>query len=296
MSRVDGSSWRWRSPLRFWSSRSWPGSVSGSLALLSDAGHMLTDAGALGPGPLGPDPRARVRGPTARPSATGAPRSSPRRRTGSSSGSRRSRSSSRRSVGLPRLRASRAGPCSSSRSIGLVVNLVAAWNLSRGGTPQPEPPSGRTAHVLADAAGSVAAIVAAVLILAFGWTLADPITSIVISALILVGAWRLLRDATHVLMEGAPAGVDVSTLERVAARDARGARRSRSARLVDRRRRARHHGPRACSIPGPTASRSRATSDGGIEEAVGQCHVTVQPEAALQDERLFPAGGLVRPR
>jgi hypothetical protein len=60
------------------------------------------------------------------------------------------------------------------------------------------------AHVLADAAGSVAAIVPAVLILAFGWTLADPITSIVISVLILGGSWRLLRDATNVLREGTP--------------------------------------------------------------------------------------------
>ena len=51
---------------------------------------------------------------------------------------------------------------------------------------------------MVDAAGSVAAIVAAVLILAFGWRIADPITSILISCLILVGAWRLLSAATHV--------------------------------------------------------------------------------------------------
>src|SRR5437588_553767 len=69
--------------------------------------------------------------------------------------------------------------------------------------------------LLSDAAGSVAAIVAALLILLFGWTIADPITSIVISALILIGAWRLLRDATHVLMEGVPGTVDVAALERV---------------------------------------------------------------------------------
>jgi hypothetical protein len=139
--------------------------------------------------------------------------------------------------------------------IGLAVNLVAAWNLSRGGV-QNMNLRAASAHVLADAAGSVAAIVAAVLILAVGWTFADPVTSILISLLIVVGSWRLLRDATNVLMEGAPAGLDVTSLERPA-RDAGRTRPSRPACVVDRRRRAGSYGARGLA-GGRTRRRDRA--------------------------------------
>lgn len=96
--------------------------------------------------------------------------------------------------------------------LGLVVNLTSAWVLaSRGG----ESINVRAAlfHVLSDALGSVAALVAGGLVLGLGLTLADPIASLVIAFLILWGALRLLRDTTHVLMEGAPEGVDVKALE-----------------------------------------------------------------------------------
>src|SRR2546421_405647 len=99
-------------------------------------------------------------------------------------------------------------------SIGLAINLVAAWVLSHGPTSNVNIRAA-AAHVLADAAGSVGAIVAAVLILVRGWTLADPIASILISGLIVVGAWRLLRDSVNVLMEGVPGTIDVIALERV---------------------------------------------------------------------------------
>lgn len=97
---------------------------------------------------------------------------------------------------------------------GLVVNLVSAWFLSRAGG---DSINVRAAlfHVLADALGSVAAIVAGALILAFGWHLADPIASMIISVFILVGAARLLRDTTSVLMQAAPPGLDAAALKRV---------------------------------------------------------------------------------
>jgi cobalt-zinc-cadmium efflux system protein len=67
-------------------------------------------------------------------------------------------------------------------------------------------------HVLSDALGSVAAIVAGGLAWAFGWTLADPVASVIIALLVLRGAWQLLDDAVHVLMEGAPPHIDVDAV------------------------------------------------------------------------------------
>jgi cobalt-zinc-cadmium efflux system protein len=101
-------------------------------------------------------------------------------------------------------------------ALGLCVNLIAAWILAaRGG----ESINVRAAlfHVLSDALGSVAAIIAGGLVIALGWTIADPIASLVIALLILYGAFRLLRDTTHVLMEGAPKGLDVEMLEKTIA-------------------------------------------------------------------------------
>jgi cobalt-zinc-cadmium efflux system protein len=96
--------------------------------------------------------------------------------------------------------------------LGLVINLVSAWVLaSQGGGSI----NVRAAlfHVLSDALGSVAALIAGGLVLGLGFTLADPIASLTIAVLILWGAVRLLRDTTHVLMEGAPEGVKMDELE-----------------------------------------------------------------------------------
>lgn len=95
---------------------------------------------------------------------------------------------------------------------GLAVNLLAAWILARRGGAGINV-RGALMHVLGDALGSVAAIVAGVLLVVAGWRIADPIASIVISVLILYGALRLLRETTHVLMEGTPAGLDCAALE-----------------------------------------------------------------------------------
>jgi cobalt-zinc-cadmium efflux system protein len=69
------------------------------------------------------------------------------------------------------------------------------------------------AHVASDALGSVSAIAAAVLVLAFGWNRADSLASLVISALILWGAFRLVSETVSVLMEGVPSGVALDDLE-----------------------------------------------------------------------------------
>ena len=64
-------------------------------------------------------------------------------------------------------------------------------------------------HVLADAAGSIGVIVAAIVILATGWTPIDPILSLLIAALIVFSAWGVLRDSVRILLEASPAGMRV---------------------------------------------------------------------------------------
>jgi cation diffusion facilitator family transporter len=93
-------------------------------------------------------------------------------------------------------------------AVGLAVNLVSLAVLHRG---REESLNVRGAYleVLADALGSVAVIVAAVVIMITGWTPADIVASAVIGVLVLPRAWHLLRDALDVLLEAAPRGVDL---------------------------------------------------------------------------------------
>jgi cobalt-zinc-cadmium efflux system protein len=93
-------------------------------------------------------------------------------------------------------------------AVGLGVNLGSLVVLHRG---RDESLNVRGAYleVLADALGSVAVIVAAVVILATGWTPADIIASAVIGCLVVPRAWHLLREALDVLLEAAPRGVDL---------------------------------------------------------------------------------------
>jgi cobalt-zinc-cadmium efflux system protein len=94
---------------------------------------------------------------------------------------------------------------------GLGVNLVGLW-LLHAGKDEMLGVRGAWTHVLADALGSVGAIVAALLILAFGWRWADPVASMAIALLVVWSAFRLLREAVGVLMEGAPGHLDVDQI------------------------------------------------------------------------------------
>ena len=96
---------------------------------------------------------------------------------------------------------------------GLVVNLVAARLLTAGGVHN-ENTRAALAHVLSDAAGSVAAMIAAVLVLVWGWQRADPLISVGLAGLIFWSAWRLVTRTLDVLMEGTPAGLAAGDLER----------------------------------------------------------------------------------
>lgn len=95
--------------------------------------------------------------------------------------------------------------------IGLCVNIGAAWVLHRS-SGQNLNIRGAFLHVIADLLGSVGVIISGILIWTFGWTLADPIASIAIAVLILFSSWRLMKKVIHVLLEGTPEHVDVYLL------------------------------------------------------------------------------------
>lgn len=96
--------------------------------------------------------------------------------------------------------------------VGLVINVVVALHLHR----RQHTINHRAAllHVLGDLLGSVAALTAGVVIYFTGWFVVDPILSIFISVLILISTLRLLREAIHMLMEGVPAHLDALAISR----------------------------------------------------------------------------------
>ncbi|HEX6133235.1 MAG TPA: cation diffusion facilitator family transporter [Longimicrobiales bacterium] len=95
---------------------------------------------------------------------------------------------------------------------GLIVNIIAAF-LLHSSSGHNLNLRGAYLHVLGDMLGSVGAIAAAVIILLTGWMPADPIISVIVALLILVGAWRLVRESVDVLLEAVPAHIDMTALE-----------------------------------------------------------------------------------
>ncbi|MCC6391291.1 MAG: cation transporter [Bryobacterales bacterium] len=181
-----------------------------SLALLADAGHMLTDAGSLGLSLLAMHFAARNPTP------------------GKSYGYYRAEilaalanatlllmisiailyeawrrfQSPPEVLGMPVLIVAAAG---------LLVNLAGAF-LLRQGSGESLNVQGAYLEVLSDTLGSAGVIIAGLLIWIKGWYLADPLISAAISLMILPRTWSLLSQATHILMEGAPAHIDQSAL------------------------------------------------------------------------------------
>jgi cobalt-zinc-cadmium efflux system protein len=90
---------------------------------------------------------------------------------------------------------------------GLLVNIAAAAILHAGHHHQNLNMRGAFLHVLSDAVGSVGAIAAGAIMLATGWYLADPLISIFIGALILFSSWSLVKDSLSVLMQSVPKGI-----------------------------------------------------------------------------------------
>ena len=188
------------------------GWVSGSLALLADAGHMLTDVGALALALI----TARMAQRPADP---------------------------RRTYGYLRLEILAAlvngvvlaalsawiifeaikrfrtpnvieGPLFAGVALaGLVVNLVALRLLKHDSHGNLNTRAAYL-HVLGDLLGSVGALLAALIVILTGWTLADPIVSVLISLLIIAGSWRLLRESVEILLEAAPSHIPLQDVER----------------------------------------------------------------------------------
>ncbi|MGK2952872.1 MAG: cation diffusion facilitator family transporter [Thiobacillus sp.] len=184
---------------------------SGSLALLADAAHMLTDSSALG---LAAAAAWLARRPPSMLHSYGLVRAEVLAALFNSLmmlvliGFIVSEAIER--IGAPRDIA--GGTVIGVAAIGLAINLVVAWILHRG--EQTLNTRAALLHVLGDALGSVAAITAGIVIVTTGWTPIDPLLSLLVAALILVSALRLLREVVHVLMEGVPLTVRLDTVGR----------------------------------------------------------------------------------
>jgi cobalt-zinc-cadmium efflux system protein len=185
---------------------------TGSLALLADAGHMLSDVSALSLSLLALGLAQRPRGPQ------------------QTYGHHRTEILAALANGVLLVAVSLsvgfeavgrfgrpaqilAGPMLAIASLGLVANL-AALGLLWSGRRHDLGVRGAWLHVASDALGSIGAIGAGALVLGFGWSWADPAASLLISGLVLWSAWALLREAVGVLMEWAPPHLDVREIDR----------------------------------------------------------------------------------
>jgi cobalt-zinc-cadmium efflux system protein len=95
--------------------------------------------------------------------------------------------------------------------IGLLANLTSAWILF-GKHHESLNVRGAFFHVLTDALGALGAILASIAILVGGYTLADPLISVVVAVLILWSSWIVIRDAVDILLEGTPAHINIVSL------------------------------------------------------------------------------------
>jgi len=94
--------------------------------------------------------------------------------------------------------------------IGLLVNIVVAWIMMRGGdTKENINMRGAFLHVLSDMLGSVGAIIAALLMMFFGFGWADPLASVIVAVLVLRSGFYVTKSAVNVLMEGTPENINM---------------------------------------------------------------------------------------
>lgn len=97
--------------------------------------------------------------------------------------------------------------------IGLFVNILVAWIMMRqGDTHENLNLHAAFLHVISDMLGSIGAIVAAILIMLFGWGWADPVASLIVAVLVLNSGWRVTMDSLHILMEGTPQNIDIDDI------------------------------------------------------------------------------------
>lgn len=169
------------------------------------------------------------------------------------------------------------GPMLVVATLGLVVNIV-GFLVLHGGDRKSLNMRGAILHVLGDMLGSVAAIVAAIVILATGWYPIDPILSVLVSVLILSTAWSLMREAAHVLLEGVPASLDRDGIAKDVAANVAGVREIHHMHVWSMDGTKNMATLHACLTEGTdaytavTAIKSRLAETHGIE------HATVEPE------------------
>ena len=96
--------------------------------------------------------------------------------------------------------------------IGLCINLIGAYILFKYQSGNLNI-KGALYHVLSDALGSVGAIIAGIIMITTKWYYADSLISILVSVLIIRGAWVLFRESSHILLEGTPKGVDLGAVQ-----------------------------------------------------------------------------------
>lgn len=98
-------------------------------------------------------------------------------------------------------------------TVGLLVNVWVAWYMMKNGdTHENLNMKSAYLHVLGDLLGSAGAVTAAVLMMLFGWRWADPLASVLVAGLIAHSGWGVLKSASHILMEGIPADVDLDRI------------------------------------------------------------------------------------
>jgi cobalt-zinc-cadmium efflux system protein len=100
--------------------------------------------------------------------------------------------------------------------VGLAVNAAAAWVLARAGA-QSLNLQAALLHVVADLLGSVGVLAAGVIVLLTDWAYADPIAALAIGVLVLASSWRILRESVAILLEETPAGIDAEEVGRALA-------------------------------------------------------------------------------
>jgi len=105
-----------------------------------------------------------------------------------------------------------AGPMLAIAVVGLSVNLFGAWYLSRGDKRDTNL-KGAFLHVVGDLLGSVGAIAAAIGIMLTGWLVLDPLLSVLVAVLVVRSAWTLVSESLRVLLQAVPQGVDARAVE-----------------------------------------------------------------------------------
>lgn len=182
------------------------------------------------------------------------------------------------------------GTMAAIAALGLLVN-IAAFGLLHGADRNNLNIRGASLHVLGDMLGSVAALAAAAIILLTGWMAADPILSVIVALIILRSAWGLIRESAHILLESAPRGLDVAAIGpdlEAHIPDVCGVHHVHAWAITHERAMITLH---ARSVEGAPADATVAAIKARLREKYGLDHVTVELEQGACADGAAPAAG-----